>query len=49
MCPHIWVKFNDVFVCKRCGLTRTPDGKLIFDKKITNYKPKKRKKNKGGK
>ena len=51
MCPHEWFKINDVTVCKRCGLTRTFDGKVIFDKKITNYKPKKpkRRKKQGGK
>ena len=44
MCSHNWQKINDVYVCMRCGLTRTYDGKLIFDRKIANYKPKKRKK-----
>lgn len=42
MCNHVWKKVEDVHVCLRCGLTRTPDGKYIFDKKITNYRPKKR-------
>jgi hypothetical protein len=42
MCSHIWKKFNEVFVCVRCGLTRVPDGRIIFDRKIANYKPKKR-------
>ena len=49
MCSHIWVKVNEVFVCARCGLTRTPDGRLLFDKKAVNYKQKKQKKQKGGK
>lgn len=45
MCPHTtWQKFNDVYVCVRCGLTKTYDGRIIFDRKLTNYKPKKRKK-----
>lgn len=46
MCPHIWKKVNEVFVCTRCGLTRTPDGKILFDRKITNIKLNKQKKNK---
>lgn len=46
MCPHTWKKLNDVFVCLRCGMTRTNDGKIFFDRKIVNYRPKKRK---GGK
>ena len=49
-CSHSnTVKLNDVKVCLRCGLTLMPDGKVIFDKKICNYKPKRRKKRKGGK
>lgn len=43
MCAHEWIKLNDVVACTRCGLTRTHDGKVIFDKKLVNYKPKKRK------
>jgi hypothetical protein len=41
MCSHNWKKVNDVSVCIRCGMTRTHDGKIMFDKKIVNYKPKK--------
>ena len=44
MCSHEWHKINDVQVCMRCGLTRTYDGKILFDRKIVNYKPKKKKK-----
>lgn len=43
MCAHNWKRFNDVWVCMNCGLTRTLDGKMFFDKTIVNYKPKKRK------
>lgn len=39
-CPHSWQKINDVQVCMRCGLTRTHDGKFLFDRKIVNYKRK---------
>lgn len=49
MCSHEWKKVNEIFVCMRCGLTRTPNGNLLFDKGIVNYKPKKRMKHKGGK
>lgn len=50
MCNHSnTVRINDVRVCLRCGMTLTLDGKVIFDRKIANYKSKKRKKRKGGK
>lgn len=38
MCPHEWLKVNDVFVCLRCGLTRTYDGKIMFDRGLPNYR-----------
>lgn len=44
MCSHTWQKINDVTVCQKCGLTRTADGKIIFDRKLPNYKKKRRKK-----
>lgn len=37
-------KVNDVRVCLDCGMTITNDGHIQFDRKIVNYKPKKRKK-----
>lgn len=43
MCGHDWKKINDVWVCLRCGLTKTYDGRFLFDRKIINYKSKKRK------
>lgn len=43
-CPHVWKKVNDIHVCVRCGLTKTFDGKILFDRKIVNYKSKKVKK-----
>lgn len=46
MCSHEWLKYNDVLACVRCGLTRTADGKIFFDRKLPNYKSKKKK---GGK
>lgn len=46
MCNHEWVAINDVKVCKRCGLTRTHDGKILFDRRFANVgKMKKRRKN----
>ena len=49
MCPHTNTrKINDCKVCLDCGMTVLPNGKIMFDRKIVNYKPKKRKK-KGGK
>ena len=45
MCPHSHIKkINDLTVCLQCGITLTPDGKVIFDRKLVNYKPKKKKK-----
>ena len=45
MCPHTNTrKINDVKVCLNCGMTILPNGKVFFDKKIPNYKQKKRKK-----
>ena len=47
MCTHSNTqKINDVRVCLRCGMTLTNDNKIIFDRKIVNYKPKKKKKKK---
>lgn len=44
MCKHNWVKVNDICVCSRCGMTRLESGKiLLFDRRLPNYKPKKRK------
>lgn len=43
MCNHNWLKINDVDVCSKCGITKTYDGKILFDRKLPNYKPKKRK------
>lgn len=45
MCSHTNTrKINDVKVCLNCGLTILPNGKVIFDRKITNYRPEKTKK-----
>ena len=46
MCNHEFKQINDVRVCQRCGLTVTMDGKIIFDRKIANYKSKKKKRGK---
>lgn len=47
MCSHVWKKINDCFVCMRCGITRIQgDNKVIFDRKLPNYKSNKKK---GGK
>ena len=49
MCTHTNTrKINDVKVCLNCGMTILPNGKITFDRNITNYNPKKQKK-KGGK
>ena len=46
MCGHQFMKINDVSVCKICRLTLSFDGKVIFDRKLSNVgKGKKRRKN----
>lgn len=45
MCKHDVVIINDAKICKKCGLTLL-NGKVFFDRKIVNYKPKKRGKKK---
>ena len=46
MCKHKFIKFNDVSVCKLCGLTFSFDGKVMFDRQFANVgkKVKKRRK-----
>lgn len=46
MCSHSWYKVNDVTICAKCGVTLTFDGKLLFDRKIVNYKSKRKAKKK---
>ncbi len=42
MCSHTNSKIiNDVKVCLNCGLTIMPNGKIMFDKNVVNYKSKK--------
>lgn len=43
MCKHEFIKINDIIVCKRCGMTKTPGGKIIFDRKVINHKSNRRK------
>lgn len=43
MCKHEFIKINDIVICKKCGINKTPDGKIIFDRKVINYRPKRRK------
>ena len=45
MCNHSNTKkIGEVRVCLNCGLTILPDGRICFDRKLPNYKPKKKKK-----
>ena len=41
MCPHVWKRVENTHVCVRCGLTRLPDGRIFFDRRLPNYKKKK--------
>lgn len=43
MCGHQWRKLNDVYICVRCGLTKTYDGKIIFDRRLPSKLNKKEK------
>lgn len=44
MCAHEWKKVNDIWVCMRCGLTRTETGHIQYDKPIVNYKRRRKRK-----
>ena len=46
MCGHSWVKMNDISVCKKCGLTLLPNGKVMFDRKFPDYLKRKKVKRK---
>lgn len=46
MCKHIWQKYGSANYCVRCGLTKTADGHIFFDRKLPNYKTKKKKRSK---
>lgn len=46
MCNHQWQKVNSLNICVRCGLTKTYDGRILFDRQLPNYKKKRRKTNK---
>ena len=49
MCNHAnKKKFGEVYVCLKCGLTILPDGRIFFDRKLPNYRPKKQKNKKRG-
>ena len=34
MCNHSWQKINDVCVCLKCGISKTFDGKVLFDRPL---------------
>jgi len=42
MCKHEFLKCNDVAVCKKCGLSFTFDGRVLFDRPFPNAAKKKR-------
>jgi hypothetical protein len=43
MCSHVWKRIEDTQFCVRCGLTRLPNGQMFFDRKLPNYKSKRKK------
>lgn len=43
MCNHTMHKFNDLYVCIKCGYTVTKDKKVIFDRKLPTFRPKNKK------
>ena len=43
MCNHTNKKrIGDLWVCLNCGLTILPDGRVFFDRKLPNYKSKRK-------
>lgn len=45
MCNHgNRKKIGAVWVCMNCGLTVLPDGRIYFDRKLPNYKSKRKRK-----
>lgn len=46
MCKHQFIKVNDVSVCKKCGLTFSFDGKVLFDRPFANVGKKKKRRKK---
>ena len=34
MCTHDMVMINEVKICRKCGLTICPDGRVFFDKAV---------------
>ena len=46
MCSHNLVKINDMRICTRCGMTVLPNGMVIFDRNLPNYKGKRKKRGK---
>lgn len=48
MCNHANTKkINGVKVCLNCGLTITPDGRVLFDRALPNYTKKRKAKRYG--
>lgn len=45
MCKHRVIQIGDCKVCIKCGMTLLDDNKIFLDRKLPNYKSKK----KGGK
>lgn len=40
ICNHVFVTFKNTKACVKCGMTILPNKKIMFDKKIINYKTK---------
>lgn len=40
ICNHEFIIFENTKACVKCGMTVLASGKIMFDKKIINYKPK---------
>lgn len=37
MCSHLWKRVGECFVCIKCGITRLPNGRIFFDRKLPNF------------
>ena len=40
ICNHEFITFENTKACIKCGMTVLSNNKIMFDKKIVNYKPK---------
>lgn len=42
-CKHTAITVGTLRVCSKCGMTLLDNGKVFFDRKLPDYKPKRKK------